>query len=117
MKAVYNHPAFRRDDWLNLVKRGKIPPLIKASQAPSKLLGSNEGGGYEELEADKPSHLVCACPPGLDSRQTCMADESRLCGSLQLPSVLSLLFQQTRRAPALRVQHGRQSARRVLGQH
>ena len=52
----------------------------------------SQGGGYEKLEANKPSHRVCGCPDGFDSGKTSMADESGLRGSLQLPSVLSRYF-------------------------
>src|SRR5438445_11624065 len=104
----------RRDDdlighrlWQNLLDRSKIlcvKSLRPSKKTPLRIQALN-GGGYEELETDKPSQRVCDYPVGLDSRKTSMADESGLRGSMQLPSVLSLLFQSTRRAPALRVQH------------
>jgi hypothetical protein len=58
-----------------LLKRSKILSLTKASQAPLKTYFKKKGGGYETLDADRPSHLVCADPVGLDSRKAGMADE------------------------------------------
>jgi len=81
--------------WQNLLDRSKIlcvKSLGPSKKTPLRILALN-GGGYEELEADKPSQLVCGYPLGLDSRKTSVADESGLRRGLQLPSVLSLLFQ------------------------
>src|SRR5438105_3626052 len=102
--------------WQKLVNRCKILSSPKQVRPLRKLFSKKEEH-YEKLEADKSSRLVCGYPLGIDSRKTSVADESGLRGGLQLPSVLSLLFQQTCRAPALRVQHGGQSARRVLRQY
>ena len=81
--------------WQNPLDRSKIlcvKSLRPSKKTPLRIRALN-GGGYEELEADKPSQRVCGYPLGLDSRKTSVADESGLRGGLQLPSVLSLLFQ------------------------
>src|SRR5258707_15785385 len=75
------------------------------------------GGTHEKLETSKSSHILFAGPHGHDAREASLANEGRLCRSLQLPSVLSLLFQQACRAPALRVQHGGKSPPKALGGH
>src|ERR1700686_2199813 len=70
-------PILRRNQhWRNLIKRSKILSLTKASQAPLKSCFKTKGGGYETLDADRPSHVVCTDPLGLDPWETCMADES-----------------------------------------
>ena len=81
--------------WQNLLDRSKIlcvKSLGPNKKTPLRIVALN-GGGYEELEADKPSQRVCGYPLGLDPRKTSVADESGLRGGLQLPSILSLLFQ------------------------
>src|SRR5438094_5444202 len=66
--------------WRNLVNRCRILSLTKASQTLfGKLVSKKkkeEGGGYEKVDADRPSHVVFADPLGLNSRKTCVADES-----------------------------------------
>src|SRR6266567_5955942 len=95
MQKHYSSQAFPAQrsftPWRNLVDRCKILSLTKAIRTWEPCF--KDGGEYEKLAADKPSQLVCGDPVGLDSRKTSMADESGLRGSLQLSSVLSLLFQ------------------------